>query len=179
MKSKLSLLQNVSKQSTANWLRPVHCMCGMVWYRTSRVKVSIHPTMYQFNILPCWLLNDLNAQCISRVPDQNGVSQAWYIVEIHYSGRESSISCHDQGGSCGKKSQCFPSLKFQWTHAVVFLCKSHLYYLMHLLPLSSKSIFALHKPVAVLMQIHYLSDVNLWYWLPTNLTYSSPYYSLT
>ena len=28
---------------------------------------------------------------ISRVPDQNGVSQAWYIVEIHHSGREPSI----------------------------------------------------------------------------------------
>ena len=26
----------------------------------------------------------------SRVPDQNGVSQAWYIVEIHHSGREPS-----------------------------------------------------------------------------------------
>ena len=28
---------------------------------------------------------------ISRVPNQNGVSQAWYIVEIHHSGREPSI----------------------------------------------------------------------------------------
>ena len=27
---------------------------------------------------------------ISRVPNQNGVSQAWYIVEIHHSGREPS-----------------------------------------------------------------------------------------
>ena len=26
----------------------------------------------------------------SRVPNQNGVSQAWYIVEIHHSGREPS-----------------------------------------------------------------------------------------
>ena len=26
----------------------------------------------------------------SRVPDQNGVSQAWYIVEIHHSGQEPS-----------------------------------------------------------------------------------------
>ena len=26
----------------------------------------------------------------SRVPDQNGVSQAWYIVEIHQSGRQPS-----------------------------------------------------------------------------------------
>ena len=29
--------------------------------------------------------------CISRVPDQNGVSQAWYIVEIRHSGRKPSI----------------------------------------------------------------------------------------
>ena len=29
---------------------------------------------------------------ISKVPDQNGVSQAWYIVEIHHSGQEPSIS---------------------------------------------------------------------------------------
>ena len=28
---------------------------------------------------------------ISRVPDQTGVSQAWYIAEIHHSGREPSI----------------------------------------------------------------------------------------
>ena len=43
----------------------------------------------------CLLLNTLTA-CfvvfyISRVPDQNGVSQAWYIVEIHHSGRKPSI----------------------------------------------------------------------------------------
>ena len=29
---------------------------------------------------------------ISRVPDENGASQACYIVEIHHSGREPSIS---------------------------------------------------------------------------------------
>ena len=28
---------------------------------------------------------------ISRVPDQNGVSQAWYIAEIHHSGRKPLI----------------------------------------------------------------------------------------
>ena len=31
---------------------------------------------------------------IMRVPDQNGVSQAWYIVEIHHSGRKPSIYIH-------------------------------------------------------------------------------------
>ena len=29
---------------------------------------------------------------ISRVPSQNGVSQAWHTVKIHHSGREPSIS---------------------------------------------------------------------------------------
>ena len=28
---------------------------------------------------------------ISRVPNQNGVSQVWYIVEVHHSGRKPSI----------------------------------------------------------------------------------------
>ena len=28
-----------------------------------------------------------NEGCISRVPDRNGVSQAWYIAEIHHSGQ--------------------------------------------------------------------------------------------
>ena len=32
------------------------------------------------------------AASISRVPGQNGVSQAWYIVEIYHSGRKPSIS---------------------------------------------------------------------------------------
>ena len=32
--------------------------------------------------------------CISRVPDQNGVSQARYIVEIHHSGRKPLIYKH-------------------------------------------------------------------------------------
>ena len=30
-------------------------------------------------------------KCISRVPNQNGVSQAWCIVQIHHSGRKPSI----------------------------------------------------------------------------------------
>ena len=35
--------------------------------------------------------NKKKYQLISRVPDQDGVSQAWYIVEIHHSGWEPSI----------------------------------------------------------------------------------------
>ena len=31
--------------------------------------------------------------CFSRVPAQNGVSQAWYIVEIHHSGGKPSVLC--------------------------------------------------------------------------------------
>ena len=37
---------------------------------------------------------------ISRVPGQNGVSQAWYIVEIHHSGGEPSI-CWTGGDPSG------------------------------------------------------------------------------
>ena len=37
------------------------------------------------------LLFMLLSALISRVPDQNGVSQAWYIVEIHHSGQKPSI----------------------------------------------------------------------------------------
>ena len=46
---------------------------------------------------------------ISRVPDQNGVSQAWYIVEIHHSGRKPSIYPVEAGDdpwfccSCGRR----------------------------------------------------------------------------
>ena len=35
--------------------------------------------------------NDYDVMMISRVPDQKGVSQAWYIVEIHHCGRKPSI----------------------------------------------------------------------------------------
>ena len=31
--------------------------------------------------------------CIQRVPDQNGVSQECYILEIYHSGLEPSIYC--------------------------------------------------------------------------------------
>ena len=41
---------------------------------------------------PCWKRAlDIFVFRISRVPDQNGVSQAWYIVEIYHSGRKPSI----------------------------------------------------------------------------------------
>ena len=33
----------------------------------------------------------VSVRYISRVPNQNGVSQAWYLVEIHHSGRKPSI----------------------------------------------------------------------------------------
>ena len=40
---------------------------------------------------------------ISRVPEQNGVSQAWYIVEIHHSGRKPSIY-RLRTGHCGLRA---------------------------------------------------------------------------
>ena len=39
-------------------------------------------------------MHTLWPSCISMVPDQSGVCQAWYILEIHHSGREPSISTH-------------------------------------------------------------------------------------
>ena len=39
-----------------------------------------------------YLWSCLLSVCMLRVPDQNGVSQTWYIVEIHRSGREPSMS---------------------------------------------------------------------------------------
>ena len=44
------------------------------------VSLSLSPP---FSLFRCWQ--------ISRVPNQNGVSQAWCIVQIHHSGREPSI----------------------------------------------------------------------------------------
>ena len=37
----------------------------------------------------------------TRVPDQNGVSQAWYKVEIHHSGRKPSKSNHHFNSKTG------------------------------------------------------------------------------
>ena len=47
---------------------------------------------------PIYLLHSLSCTqsfpaVYSRVPSQNGVSQAWYIVEIHHSGRKPSPLC--------------------------------------------------------------------------------------
>ena len=40
----------------------------------------------------------------SRVPDQNGVSQARYIVEIHHSGQEREAGLATVGGETLKQS---------------------------------------------------------------------------
>ena len=44
--------------------------------------------MFFEDILTDYNLSSLHVynSCMSRVPDQNGVSQAWYIVQIHPSG---------------------------------------------------------------------------------------------
>ena len=44
---------------------------------------------------------------LSRVPDQNGVARAWYIVEIHHSGQEPSL--------------CFPSSTLLIVHQAMLL----------------------------------------------------------
>ena len=42
----------------------------------------------------------------SRVPDQNGVSQAWYIVKIHHSGQKPSKY------TCSLPNSCYLQLQF-------------------------------------------------------------------
>ena len=47
---------------------------------------------------------------ISKVPGQNGVSQAWYIVEIHHSGRKPSI--------CAKSTNLYVGFRSSlWVYA--------------------------------------------------------------
>ena len=48
-------------------------------------------TQQLISVFKKWTLVKINSSDISRVPDQNGVSQARYIVEIHHSGWEPSI----------------------------------------------------------------------------------------
>ena len=52
------------------------------------VFIQDHRCVRQQKLLCSFLIH---MSSISRVPDQNGVSQAWYIVEIHHSGRKPSI----------------------------------------------------------------------------------------
>ena len=68
---------------------------------------------------------------ISRVPDQNGVSEAWYIVEIHHSGREPSIWV------VPKKS----TLVFSWISLFTLIKYSMLPWPNHLLRFLRKVLF--------------------------------------
>ena len=45
--------------------------------------------------------------CISRVPDQNGVSVLYIMLEIHHTGREPSICCTS---GCGLPSLQDPAV---------------------------------------------------------------------
>ena len=75
--------------------------------------------------------------CLSRVPDQNGVPQAWYIVELHHSGREPSLCKGDDGrflvsmAHMGRLSLCrfcLANVSITWDEAwcavvtCVFIC---------------------------------------------------------
>ena len=55
----------------------------------------------------------LDPRDITRVPDQNGVSQAWYIVEIHHSGREPSISGNAEEEEIEWTEKCFACSAFE------------------------------------------------------------------
>ena len=66
---------------------------GSEWFRTARGKQQQHHTCTTSTV--CYeqvlLQTDKSWQhSTSRVPDQNGVSQAWYIVEIYHSGQKPS-----------------------------------------------------------------------------------------
>ena len=56
--------------------------------------------MLSFDFMKFVVLSDkLSCAYISRVPDQNGVSLLYIMLEIHHSGREPSISrVPDQNG---------------------------------------------------------------------------------
>ena len=63
----------------------------------------------------------LHVCVISRAPDQNGVSQAWYIVEVHHSGREPSILLHVcvlelVVDACFEYSDFLSSFAGEWFH---------------------------------------------------------------
>ena len=61
-----------------------------VFSSTKIYHTNISPLSEEkLNLSGCTLIFTQN---ISRIPDQNGISQACYIVEIYHSGPESSIS---------------------------------------------------------------------------------------
>ena len=52
-------------------------------------------SFYSTRVLPtCHEKQSSRVMHISRVPDQNGVSQAWYIVEIHHSSQTPSMCAY-------------------------------------------------------------------------------------
>ena len=65
-------------------------MQGTPW---SDVYHLLKSTYHAGNTLE-WCLSFVE-KYLWRVPGQNDVSQAWYIVEIHHSGRKPSLSCRE------------------------------------------------------------------------------------
>ena len=53
--------------------------------------------------------------CISRIPDQNGISQVCYIVDIYHSGPEPLI-CGREGVLCDDYHVCCHEVWFQCCH---------------------------------------------------------------
>ena len=63
-------------------------ICYLIFVNTHLLAV-LGQTVVLCLFCSAWIL--IYIRNMSRVPDQNGVSQAWYIVEIRHSGREPSI----------------------------------------------------------------------------------------
>ena len=72
--------------------------CAKVGHKSNRrKKLLLNAGMQVFQLLlvfwhgtlEYWAVSSTGIFCwMSRVPNQNGVSQAWYIVEIHHSGQK-------------------------------------------------------------------------------------------
>ena len=62
------------------------CVCVCVWVCVWGGGVGVYMLMWVFEYV-CLC----GCMYISRVPEQNGVSQAWYIVKIYHSGWKPSM----------------------------------------------------------------------------------------
>ena len=66
----------------------VHVWWNAVQWKRFIIILFFHNFYFYIEGFP----SEWRISTISRVPDQNGVSQAWYIVEIYHSGLKPSIS---------------------------------------------------------------------------------------
>ena len=72
------------------------CSCTHIHSHTharvhTHTRTSNHARSHMLTYKYAHSIHSCTHMHISRVPDQNGTSQAWYIVEMHHSGREPSI----------------------------------------------------------------------------------------